>query len=247
MTQERFDYFYKEFQRLNELLIISNLAKLGEKTKQNVFDAYKKSNNYNDLKKKIIKELGELNPEWTKNYTSYDNHPTKMLPFPEIYDLTELDENNFNFFFKEFEKLDNLFYKAFKIEEDKSFDKVEDDEEYTKPLDRHSEKKLKGFIKDYYSIDSVLEYNKQEEKIIKELGKINQKWIESKKETRLTKYEGDLKVKKFEFPYIYTLFDKLVQYDIEIQKLKKEQASSYMIDKKQYDFDKTKEKILKME
>ena len=170
-----------------------------------------------------------------------------MLPFPEIYDLTELDEKNFNFFYKEFEKLDNLFYKAYHIREDKSFDDVEEDEEYTKPLDEKTEKKAKNLINEYYSIKDVIEYNKQEEKITNELSKINQKWLESKRETRLTRYEGDgIPVKTFRFPYIYTLFEKLVNLNIEIQKLNENRSNSYTIDRKLFDFDKIKKEILDM-
>jgi hypothetical protein len=249
MTQDQFDYFYKEFEQLNHLLDLANIQKSKKKTKQNVFKAHEKMNDYNDLKKKIIKELSEINPDWTKNYNSYDDHPVRMLPFPEIYDLAELDKKNFDFFYNEFEKLDNLFHKAYHIDEDKKFDEDEDDDEeenIPSQLDEENENKLKGFISGYYSIDSVIEYNKQEEKIIKELAKINQKWLESKNERQLIRYEGDLsfKVEKFQFPYIFTLFEKLVQYNIEIQKLRK---GSYNVEKNQFDFDQIKKQILDME
>lgn len=251
MTREQFDYFYKEFDQLNYLSDLVNIAKLRPKTRDNVFEAYKKSNNFNDLKKKVINELSKINSEWTKGYTDYDNHPTRMLPFPEIYDLTELDEKNFNFFFKEYEKLETLFHQAYHINEDKSFDNIEDDEDgknsIPSQLDEKNETKLKGFIGNYYSVDSVIEYNRQEEKITNELAKINQKWLEAKSETRLTRYEGDFKVTKFVFPYIYTLFEKLVKNDIEIQKLKLERSNSHTIEKKQYDSDKLKEEILEMD
>ena len=251
MTQDKFDYFYKEFEDMNYLLELANIQKSKEKTEKNIFDVYKKMQDYNLLKKKIIKEFSEINPDWTKNYNEYDSHPTRMKPFPEIYDLTELDEGSFNFFYKEFKKLEDLFYKAYRIEEDRSFDETpEEDEEIDNvQLDEDNEKKVKGFIGEYYSIESVLEYNKQEEKIVGELSKINEKWLESKNETRLTRYNGDggLNVKRFEFPYIYTLFDKLIQHDIEIQKLKEERANPHKIDKKIFEFDEIKREILEME
>jgi len=248
MTQNQFDHFYEEFKQLTHLSNLAEIEKSKRKTQENVFSAYKKSNDYNSLKKKIIQEFTEINPDWTKNYNEYDNHPKRVLPFPEIYDLTELDEKNFNFFYKEFEKLDNLFYKAYHIREDKEFDSVEDDEEYTKPLDEKTETKVRGFINEYYSLNDVIEYNKQEEKITKELSKINQKWLDAKKETRLTRYEGDgIPVETFRYPYIYTLFEKLVNLTAEIKELKSHDLNSYKVAKKQFDFEKIKEEILNME
>ena len=249
MTQNQFDHFFEEFQQLKRLSDLADIEKSKRKTQENVFSAYKKSNDYNSLKKQIIQELTNMNPEWTKNYNEYDNHPKRVLPFPEIYDLTELDEKNFKFFYKEFEKLDNLFYKAYHIREDKSFDNIDEDDEDTtqSQLDEKNENKLKGFINGYYSINDVIEYNKQEDKITNELSKINQKWLEAKKETRLTRYEGDgIPVETFTFLRIYTLFEKLVNLNIEIGKLNENNSNSYTINKKQFDFEKLKKEILTM-
>jgi hypothetical protein len=255
MNLEKFDYFYKEFEELNQLLEIANIQKTKEKTSNNVFEVYKKMNDYNNLKKKIIKEFSEINPTWTERYNDYDNHPVKMLPFPEIYDLTELDENNFKFFHKEFEKLDNIFLKTYcdpekyknVIIEEEEEDKEEEEIKEKPTLGEDDGKKLKGYIGSYYSVNGVLEYLKQEEKITKELGKINQKWLESKNEHQIVRYEGDLSLKttNFQYPRIYTLFEKLIQYNIEIQKFK-EERKTYKVEENQYKFEQTKKEILDM-
>jgi hypothetical protein len=264
MTQDKFDYFYKEFEQMNSLLEKANSQKTKDKNKENVFEVYKTMKEYNILKKKIITEFSEINPNWTKRYEDYDNHPKRMLPFPEIYDLTELDEKNFNFFQKEFEKLDSLFLKAYcDVERYKTIDEEDETEEEEtttwwggkkkkkkkeKLLDNKTEKKLKGYIGGYYSINSVLDYNKQEEKIKTELSKINQKWLESVNEHQLVRYKGDTSIKTEEFrhPEIYILFEKLLQHSIEIQKLK-EEKSTYKLNEKQFKFDEIKKEILEME
>ena len=251
MTEYQFQQFYSQFQQLESLVEQANILKLGKKTELNSFDVYKKMNECNDLRKKIIKDLTSINSKWTEDYNEYENHPIKMRPFPEIYDLTELDENNFQYFYKEYEKLNNLFLKAYcdvRKFDNKSFNSVEDDSEIDQ-IDKDDEKKLKGMINEYYSVDSVLEYNRQEEKITNELAKINQKWLQSKSEKQLVRYEGDTNIKTstFRYPYIYTLFEKLIKLDKEVQQLNRDRAESFRIERKQFEWEETKNKILKLE
>lgn len=254
MTEYQFQQFYSQFQQLDSLLEQANILKLGKMNEQNSFEVYKKMNEYNDLKKKIISEFGSVNQQWTEKYNEYENHPIKMRPFPEIYDLTELDENNYQYFYKEYEKLNNLFLQAYcdvRRFENKSFRSLGEDEEDSNidQIAEDDEKKLKGMITDYYSMNSVLEYNKQEEKITRELAKINQKWLEAKSEKQLVRYEGDTNIKTSTFrnPHIYTLFEKLIRFDKEIRQMNKERADSYRIERKQFEWEETKREILKMQ
>ena len=57
MTQNQFDHFYEDFEQLKRLSDLADIEKSKRKTQENIFNAYKKSNDYNSLKKKIIKEL----------------------------------------------------------------------------------------------------------------------------------------------------------------------------------------------
>lgn len=256
MNTEQFDHFYTEFEELNYLQEIAESQKTKQKTRQNAFEALKKTKDFDTLKKKVIKEFTGINPEWTKNYNEVDSHPANVLPFPDIYDLTELDESNFDHFYKEFEKLDNLFYRAYgdpekykTYKDSQSEDEDEDEDKNYKPrLDEKSEEKFKGNINEYYSVNNVIDYNRQEEKIKYELSQINQKWLSNKNDRQLTPYKkgGDLSlnVVSFQFPKIYTLFEKLVKYSIEIQRLKSNYSSEYTIREKQYKFDELKKNIL---
>jgi len=248
MTEYQFQQFYSQFQKLDSLLEQVEILKLGKKTELNSFEVYKKSNECNDLRKSIIKDFTEINSKWTENYNEYENHPIKMRPFPEIYDLTELDETNFQYFYKEYEKLNNLFLKAYcdgRKYENKSFKEVEDDSEADQISD-DDETKLKGMIKEYYSIDSIIEYNRQEEKITNELAKLNQKWLQSKNEQQLVRYEGDTSIKTttFRYPHIYTMFEKLIKIDKEIKQLNRDRAESSRIERKQFEWEEAKRKIL---